>query len=88
MQSPQPLRWRCRYTSLDEDIGAHAADEPPGIVLPEGHDMVDARQRRQHLDAVLEPVDRPLVTLEAAHPRIGVDTDNQDVAVVGFVLPA
>src|SRR5437016_3700762 len=66
--------------SLDEDIGADDAGEPAGIVLPEGHDMVAARERRRPLHAIPEPVDRPLVALEAAHPRIGVDTANQDVA--------
>src|SRR5438552_448921 len=49
--------------ALDEDVGTYGADEAARVVLAEGDDVVDARQRRQHLDAVLELVDRPLVAL-------------------------
>ena len=50
-------------------------------VFTEGDDGVHGLERGQHLEPVLERVQRALLTLQAAHALVVVDPDEQDITL-------
>src|SRR5436190_11563348 len=67
--------------ALDQNVGLHAADDVTGRVLVEDRDGVDALERGQQLGPLVLGVDRAGGTLVAADRRVGIETDDQEIAV-------
>ena len=58
----------------------HRRDEPRGRVLTEEHHIIDGREGREDGRSIVVPVDRAMLSLDAADGAVGVQSDDQDVA--------
>ncbi len=67
--------------ALDENVRLHAPDDVGRCVFGEDRDRVDAGQRFEHLGALRFRIDRARRTLVAAHRRVGIEANDQHVAV-------
>ena len=67
--------------TLHEDVGLDSADDVGRGVVVEDRNGVDAGERREDLGALVLGVDRPLGALVAAHRRVGIESNDQQVAV-------
>ena len=74
--------------SLDQDVGANRRDQLEGRVFVEDRDGVDDLEGAQDLGAGLGRVDRAAWPFQAAHARVGVQADDQEISQVGRLARA
>ena len=67
--------------ALDQDVGLDARDDVGRRVLVEDRHGVDAVEREEDFRALALRVDRPRRALVAADRRVGVQPDDQQIAV-------
>ncbi len=67
--------------TFDEHVRRDALHQGLRGVLSEGDDGVHRLQGSEHLEPVLEGVERPLLPLQPAHALVVVDPDEEDVAL-------
>jgi hypothetical protein len=67
--------------ALDQHVGQQALDQGQRRLLVEGEDAVHVADGRDHLGALLEAVDRPVRPLQGTHAGVGVEGDDEPVAL-------